>query len=123
MKVLITGANGQLGQSFQASQLLAQQFGIELLFADRHSLDITSAQAITKYFQQHEVDCVVNTAAYTAVDRAEEEQEQAALINENSGLANLARYCAPATARIYSMYPPTTYSTVRVMLLTKKKTP
>lgn len=93
MKILITGANGQLGQSFQARSDLAASLGIQLFFADRHRLDITNPEAIAQYLTQTPVDMIVNTAAYTAVDRAENEPEQAALIN-CVGPENLARYCA-----------------------------
>lgn len=93
MKVLITGANGQLGLSFQSRSKLATSLGIQLLFADRQQLDITQPEAISKFLQQNSIDLIVNTAAYTAVDRAESEPQQAALINY-LGPENLARYCA-----------------------------
>jgi dTDP-4-dehydrorhamnose reductase len=92
MKVLITGANGQLGQSFQVSNVLAGSMGIELVFADKQSLDITQSESIKQYCQQHHFSAIVNTAAYTAVDKAEEELELATLINE-TGPENLAKYC------------------------------
>ena len=93
MKVLITGANGQLGQSFQSRTDLAGSRGIELIFADRQQLDITNSEAITQYMRRNPVDFIVNTAAYTAVDKAQDEPLQAALINCD-GPSNLARYCA-----------------------------
>ena len=93
MKVLITGANGQLGLSFQSRSKLATSLGIQLLFADRQQLDITQPESIANFIQQNPIDLIVNTAAYTAVDRAESEPQQAALIN-CQGPENLARYCA-----------------------------
>ncbi|MFT5716353.1 MAG: dTDP-4-dehydrorhamnose reductase [Oleiphilaceae bacterium] len=93
MKVLITGSNGQLGLSFKSRANLAASLGIQLLFADRQQLDITQPAAIAKFLQQNPVDLIVNTAAYTAVDRAESEPDQATLIN-CVGPENLARYCA-----------------------------
>ena len=93
MKVLITGANGQLGQSFRSRTNLATSLGIELTFADRLQLDITSPESIEHYLKDNPVDYIVNTAAYTAVDKAEEESVLANLINCD-GPANLAHYCS-----------------------------
>ncbi len=92
MKILITGAGGQLGLSFQARKHLAKALDIDLIFADRSQLDITDSDNINSFCQQHNFSAIINTAAYTAVDLAEKDIEQAALINE-TGPANLASYC------------------------------
>ncbi len=94
-KVLVTGAAGQLGQSFQKLQPMAASLGIELLFASRQQLDLSRPEVIAAYLQNHAVDVVVNTAAYTAVDKAETDAEQAALINAEAA-AELARQCQAA---------------------------
>lgn len=68
--ILITGSNGQLGNEMR---LLADRYEDEmtLFFTDRDELDITDRQAVRKYIEQHEIDCIVNCAAFTAVDKAE----------------------------------------------------
>ena len=70
MKILITGCNGQLGNEMQ---LLAKENAQhEWLFTDVEELDITDAAAVEGFVQENEVDGIVNCAAYTAVDKAEE---------------------------------------------------
>jgi len=92
LKVLITGANGQLGQAFKSLEKTLQAGDIHFVYAERATLDISSMRAVENYFQQHDIDIVVNTAAYTAVDLAEEESELAQLINV-TGAENLAKIC------------------------------
>lgn len=77
MKVLLTGANGQLGRCFQ--DRFPQEW--QLIATDSDVLDITNQQAVESFIQQHKPDIVVNAAAYTAVDKAESEPELAELIN------------------------------------------
>lgn len=81
VKVLITGAAGQLGQSFADQRTQALQQGIELLLLDRRALDVTSPESIASVLDQYQPAVVVNTAAYTAVDQAEQEPEQAERLN------------------------------------------
>jgi len=97
LKVLITGANGQLGQSFKSLQSTALARGISLFFADRQTLDITNLQAIGSYLAGHSIEIVINTAAYTGVDAAEEHHHEAQLINAQ-GAENLARSCTENAA-------------------------
>ncbi|OUR82947.1 dTDP-4-dehydrorhamnose reductase [Cycloclasticus sp. 46_120_T64] len=77
--ILVNGASGQLGQSFQ--QLAAHYPQYEFVFADRASFDLAQDSSIEAYFQQHSFDLIINCAAYTAVDRAEDELELADAIN------------------------------------------
>lgn len=91
MKILITGAEGQLGRSM-ADQLQSRP-DIQMLAFNRHQLDITSAPAVAKTLSQEQPDMVINTAAYTQVDRAELETKQAHRVN-SAGSANLANSCA-----------------------------
>lgn len=78
MKILITGAGGQLGQSFrQLSANVQHQF----YFRDRSDLDITNATAVAADLKATGADVLVNCAAYTAVDKAESEPELAFAIN------------------------------------------
>lgn len=85
MKVLLTGANGQLGHCFM------DKFPIDwiLLATDSQQLDITDNLAVNNFINEHRPDVIVNAAAYTAVDMAEDEQDLAYQINE-IGPKNLA---------------------------------
>ncbi len=76
--IWICGANGQLGKSLQKYQRQFPQFSF--LCTDRE-VDITQSQAVEALLSQHEVDAIINCAAYTAVDKAEDEPEQAQLLN------------------------------------------
>ena len=80
---LITGSNGQLGT--ELSKLLP-----EALLTDVADLDITDEAAVKAYVKNHEVDTIINCAAYTAVDKAEDDEELAAKINID-GPRNLAK--------------------------------
>jgi dTDP-4-dehydrorhamnose reductase len=77
--ILVTGANGQLGTEIKelAKQLKDKNF----LFHDVDTLDITDPAAMEAFGKENNYDFVINCAAYTAVDKAEEDQETAALIN------------------------------------------
>jgi dTDP-4-dehydrorhamnose reductase len=79
MKILVTGAYGQLGSEIKE---LALQFpNYEFIFTDVDSLDITSEIAVEAFFNNNKPDFVINCAAYTAVDKAEIEQEITEKIN------------------------------------------
>ncbi|WP_028487881.1 dTDP-4-dehydrorhamnose reductase [Thiothrix lacustris] len=77
MKILLTGANGQLGSELQATCPTA----ITLIPTDYHTLDITQPQQIAAALAQHQPDVIINAAAYTAVDKAESDVERAYAIN------------------------------------------
>jgi dTDP-4-dehydrorhamnose reductase len=85
--VMLTGANGQLGWELQRR---ATQEHFRLHAFERLALDITDAAAVNAMFDSVRADIIINAAAYTAVDRAEEEPERAYAINCD-GAANLAR--------------------------------
>lgn len=70
MKILITGANGQLGQDIQRRLAIAHN---EIIALDRQNLDITQPQAIQGAIAHHNPDILINAGAYTAVDQAERE--------------------------------------------------
>ncbi|UYQ93590.1 dTDP-4-dehydrorhamnose reductase [Chitinophaga horti] len=74
-KILVTGANGQLGKSLRG--LASQYAGFEFLFADRETLDIADQDAVNRYFAEHQPDACINCAAYTAVDKAESDEDNA----------------------------------------------
>jgi dTDP-4-dehydrorhamnose reductase len=86
LKILVAGGDGQLGQEFAHLSVP----GVELLRCSRKELDITDSDSIERAFAQHKPQAVINAAAYTAVDRAESEAEQAFAINAN-GAGHLAR--------------------------------
>ncbi len=88
--VLITGANGQLGQEIA---LLSRRYkNFNFLFTDVDTLDITNLQDLEVFFKKKQPAFVVNCAAYTAVDKAESEPEKANLVN-NIAVENLAKVC------------------------------
>ena len=78
-RILVTGANGQLGQSIIEQSKNYKE--IECFFVTRNELDITNEELINHYFEDKSFDFVVNCAAYTAVDKAEDDQENAYLVN------------------------------------------
>jgi len=90
--ILVTGANGQLGQCFR--QLADQNPNVYFYFAGSSELDITNKRMVRKFFDQHPVSWCINCAAYTAVDQAQKEPAVARKINI-SGVKNLAEACAP----------------------------
>lgn len=86
-KVLILGAGGQLGRCLQDAK---PKDGVESEFIESSRLDITDFKLVRDYLGQARPDCLINAAAYTAVDRAESEPKIAAKVNADS-VANLAR--------------------------------
>lgn len=76
--ILVTGANGQLGNEMQ---IVAQGSEDRYLFTDVAELDITDAEAVEKMIRENRVDVIVNCAAYTNVDKAEEEPALAERLN------------------------------------------
>jgi len=90
MVVLITGANGQLGQ---ALQFVSENYPeLTFVFCTSADLDITDKATCEKIFAKYHPQYCINAAAYTAVDKAESEPEKAHLINV-SGVRNLAEIC------------------------------
>lgn len=81
--ILITGANGQLGNEMRL-QAKANE-GFAYFFTDKEELDICNEQAVMEYVTGHEIDIIVNCAAYTAVDKAE----------DNAVLCDLLNHLAP----------------------------
>lgn len=89
--ILITGARGQLGREMQ--RLLDADSRFEAIYTDVEELDITSGDAVNNFIATHPVDFIVNCAAYTAVDRAEDDEATARLINVDA-VCNLADVAA-----------------------------
>lgn len=88
--ILVTGANGQLGQCLQKHSKKYPNF--IFLFCSSKELDITSKVDLEVYFQNHEIDYCINAAAYTNVEQAENEKEKAFLVNAE-GAENIAAIC------------------------------
>lgn len=98
MKILITGAKGQLGIALQR-RFSGRELGHEVIALDRSVLDITSARACAQKLNELRPQLVLNCAAYTAVDRAEAEPEIAYAINAE-GAKNLALACGASAAKL-----------------------
>lgn len=94
MKILLTGAHGQLGSELQATC----PAGITLIATDRDTLDITDPQQVINALEQHRPDVVINGAAYTAVDKAETDSANAYLIN------HAAAHVFAAQAALFDYY-------------------
>ena len=89
MRILITGKNGQLGKSINKIVNTGNgknnyQQDNEFIFVGREELDLSKKESIASYFDNNNFDVIINCAAYTAVDKAEEEQE---LVNQVNHLA------------------------------------
>ena len=90
MRILVTGGNGQLGNEMQ---LLAKKnprheyFFTDVVIpegANMKKLDITNEREVEQFVNDHEVDCIVNCAAFTAVDKAESNEELCNLLNNTA---------------------------------------
>jgi len=90
MKVLITGCKGQVGQELV---FLAAEYGCEAIGLGRESFDITNQSVVETVIQQYQPSAVINAAAYTAVDKAENDVEAAFAVNA-TGVRYLAQACA-----------------------------
>jgi dTDP-4-dehydrorhamnose reductase len=98
VRVLVTGAGGQVGRALIASA----PPGCEAIAATRSDLDITDRAAVGRFLDARRPDLVVNAAAFTAVDRAEAEHDQAQLVNE-CGAAYLAEGAAALSLRMIQL--------------------
>ncbi|WP_417201011.1 dTDP-4-dehydrorhamnose reductase [Bizionia sp.] len=91
-EVLITGSNGQLGKTVFALHQGNNYKALNFTFTTKATLDISNQEQVDRHFQSNNFNYCINCAAYTAVDRAEEEKEEAFLINA-IGARNLAEAC------------------------------
>lgn len=87
MNILVTGANGQLGNEMR---LVAKNSTDNYIFTDVAELDITDADAVSRMVKENDIKAIVNCAAYTNVDKAETDKEFAELLNAGA-VANLAK--------------------------------
>lgn len=95
MKIVVTGGLGLLGTEFVSA---AERRGLDALALGRADLDVTDRASADRVLGRHRADWVVHCAAYTAVDRAEEEPEVAFRVNAD-GAGNVASAAASAGTR------------------------
>ena len=95
--ILVTGANGQLGHEMRR---LGEASPNRYIFTDVEELDITDREAVEDMVQREQVDIIINCAAYTNVERAEEEPLVAERINALA-VENLAHAAAKHTATLF----------------------
>ena len=104
MRILVTGKNGQLGRSIQKlvnidAKIENHQNSNDFIFVGRETLDLSSESNISHYFNNNKFDIIINCAAYTAVDKAEQEEELANQIN-HLALKKLASNANKQQARL-----------------------
>ena len=95
MKVIVTGKGGQLASEFEA----IKGFDPNWIFLSEQDLDITNNSSLITYFKSNNFDLVINCAAYTAVDKAEDEAELAFKVNAE-GTKNLLEACELMGAKL-----------------------
>ena len=79
--ILVTGSNGQLGSEIKE---LSKNYSYNFFFTDRNNIDITSKDNIKAFCQTNNINVIINCAAYTAVDKAESDVENADLVNRKA---------------------------------------
>ncbi|NFG59160.1 dTDP-4-dehydrorhamnose reductase [Clostridium botulinum] len=94
--ILVTGANGQLG--YDVIKELKKR-NIECIGTTRKELDITNYNEVSKYIEELKPECVIHCAAYTAVDKAEDEEEICTKVNVY-GTENIAKVCRRINAKM-----------------------
>ncbi|MEJ6775787.1 MAG: dTDP-4-dehydrorhamnose reductase [Crocinitomicaceae bacterium] len=97
MKVLVTGKNGQLGSEIRAIENEFEQFNF--LFTDSKELNISNKSEVDSFFSNNTINAVINCAAYTAVDKAEEEHEKANSVN-HLGIKHIADMCKKHSCKL-----------------------
>ena len=102
--ILVTGANGQLGREMRLVAVDNPSF--TYTFTDSHTLDVADRRAVMGYVDTHPVDCIVNCAAYTAVDRAEDDREACHRVNATAPacLAEAAEHCGASLVHVSTDY-------------------
>ena len=89
MNILVTGANGQLGNEMR---IVSKETSDRYIFTDVEELDITDSEAVSKCVKENDIKVVVNCAAYTNVEKAEDDEATAELLNAQA-VEYLAKAC------------------------------
>ena len=97
MNILVTGSNGQLGSELKA--ISGWYSDHSFLFTDVDELDITNSRRLLEFFKENEIDAVINCAAYTAVDKAENEIDLARRINALA-VENIVKACEECRVKL-----------------------
>lgn len=95
--ILITGANGQLGNELKV--VSKNFYGYHFIFADIDTLDITSRDQISEFIKKSAPDWIINCAAYNFVDKAENEPDQALLVN-GTAVKNITEVISGSECRL-----------------------
>ena len=92
MNILVTGSGGQLGHALRRASAASadRYFFTDVAGDDTLRLDITDREAVERFVREHAIGAVVNCAAYTDVERAEEDAERAELLNATAAGCTLA---------------------------------
>lgn len=112
MKILVTGANGQVGSELQKLSKYFAEY--EFIFTNRETLDITDYLALNDFFSKNSIDYCINCAAYTAVDKAEDEPYDASLANEMA-VKDMALACDSTGARFIHLSTDYVYHSKKYM--------
>ena len=99
IKVLVTGGEGQLGREIELIAQKSDQRQLSFTFTDRDTLDITDKESVANFPDLANYDFIINCAAYTNVDKAQEDVEVCRLIN-SEGVRNLATACTGSKTRL-----------------------
>ena len=97
MRILVTGANGQLGNCLRKT--FSNDKDLEVVYTDVQDLDITDREEVDHFIRENNFDFIVNCAAYTAVDRAETDDLKAAAIN-TVAVGNIAQAAAKHRVKV-----------------------
>jgi len=97
MNILVTGSNGQLGSEIK--DLAANYADFNCYFTDSIDLDICNSGTLEHYIKDNKIEAVINCAAYTAVDKAEQEAELAEKVN-SEGVLNLVNAVAKVNGKL-----------------------
>ena len=114
--ILVTGSEGQLGKEFR--RLANDQDLFEFLFTHRKTMDITNEEEVNTIFQKFRPDLCINCAAYTAVDLAETNEEEAFRINK-FGIENLVKACGEFNSLLFNISSDYVYDSVTDRPLTE----
>lgn len=119
-KILVTGANGQLGSEIK--ELASHYPNFDFVFTDIDDFPLDKTQEIIANFNRIQPDIVINCAAYTAVDKAEQDQEVADAINHHA-IATLATLCHDSRAKLVHVSTDYVFDGTSAIAYTETDTP